>query len=127
MCLAGRLTSPSSETTDGNMSLSLTSSRLPSAARQASKGLARAAPTIAASRRNAPHEQMRSKSTQPAYEGHIPLNTFESAFLAVGSGLMALMNPRRGGALLSCSLRTVVIPCVQIWWLRWRKQRRREG
>lgn len=52
------------------------------------------------SRPNVLREQMRSKSTQPAYEGHIPLNTFESAFLAVGSGLMALMNPRRGGTLM---------------------------
>ena len=33
----------------------------------------------------------------PAYPGHIPLNTFENAFLTVGSALMAFMDPRRGG------------------------------
>ncbi|KAK7031157.1 Ubiquinone biosynthesis protein [Paramarasmius palmivorus] len=32
----------------------------------------------------------------PAYPGHIPLNWFENAFLAVGSGLMALADPKRG-------------------------------
>uniref|UniRef100_A0A0W0FA33 4-hydroxy-3-methoxy-5-polyprenylbenzoate decarboxylase n=1 Tax=Moniliophthora roreri TaxID=221103 RepID=A0A0W0FA33_MONRR len=30
----------------------------------------------------------------PAYPGHIPLNWFENAFLAVGSGIMALMDPK---------------------------------
>ena len=34
----------------------------------------------------------------PAYEGHIPLNWFENAFLAVGSAVMSLVDPRRGGA-----------------------------
>lgn len=34
---------------------------------------------------------------EPAYPGHIPLNWLENAFLAVGSGLMSLANPRRGG------------------------------
>jgi hypothetical protein len=33
----------------------------------------------------------------PAYEGHIPLNWAENAFLAVGSAVMSLMDPRRGG------------------------------
>lgn len=33
----------------------------------------------------------------PAYPGHIPLNTFENAFLTAGSALMAFMDPRRGG------------------------------
>ncbi|KIJ66841.1 hypothetical protein HYDPIDRAFT_108760 [Hydnomerulius pinastri MD-312] len=32
----------------------------------------------------------------PAYPGHIPLSTFENAFLAVGSAVMALVDPRRG-------------------------------
>jgi len=35
-------------------------------------------------------------STAPAYEGHIPLNWFENAFLAAGSAVMALADPRRG-------------------------------
>lgn len=34
---------------------------------------------------------------EPAYHGHWPLNTLENAFMAVGSGLMALKDPRRGG------------------------------
>lgn len=33
----------------------------------------------------------------PAYPGHVSLNTFENAFLTVGSALMAFMDPRRGG------------------------------
>jgi ubiquinone biosynthesis protein COQ4 len=33
----------------------------------------------------------------PAYPGHIPLNTFENAFLTLGSALVALIDPRRGG------------------------------
>lgn len=33
----------------------------------------------------------------PKYEGHVPLNAFERSTLAVGSALMSLMNPRRGG------------------------------
>src|ERR1700761_3886208 len=41
-----------------------------------------------------PH-QLHTKT--PAYPGHIPLNWFENAFLAVGSGLMSLADPRRGG------------------------------
>jgi len=32
----------------------------------------------------------------PAYEGHIPVNWFENAFLAVGSAVMSLVDPRRG-------------------------------
>ncbi|KIO34395.1 hypothetical protein M407DRAFT_240688 [Tulasnella calospora MUT 4182] len=32
---------------------------------------------------------------KPAYPGHWPLNTLENAFMAVGSGLMALKDPRR--------------------------------
>lgn len=37
------------------------------------------------------------KRPEPAYPGHIPLTRLENAFLAVGSGLMSLANPRRGG------------------------------
>ncbi|PFH48382.1 hypothetical protein AMATHDRAFT_150047 [Amanita thiersii Skay4041] len=35
-------------------------------------------------------------NTTPAYDGHIPLNWFENAFLAVGSAVMSLADPRRG-------------------------------
>ncbi|TFK49766.1 Coq4-domain-containing protein [Heliocybe sulcata] len=38
----------------------------------------------------------RTVTTKPAYEGHIPLNVFENAFLAVGSAVMSLADPRRG-------------------------------
>lgn len=31
------------------------------------------------------------------YEGHVPLTTVERGALAVGSAVMSLMNPRRGG------------------------------
>jgi len=42
--------------------------------------------------------QLRRNVSQPAYDGHIPLNWAENAFLAVGSAVMSLMDPRRGGA-----------------------------
>ena len=32
---------------------------------------------------------------QSRYPGHVPLNTFQHAFLAIGSGLAAFINPRR--------------------------------
>ncbi|KAJ6512667.1 ubiquinone biosynthesis protein COQ4, mitochondrial [Mycena sanguinolenta] len=35
-------------------------------------------------------------SKVPAYEGHIPLNWFETGVLAVGSAFMSLADPRRG-------------------------------
>ncbi|KAF8626108.1 hypothetical protein AX17_006604 [Amanita inopinata Kibby_2008] len=35
-------------------------------------------------------------NTTPAYEGHIPLGWFENAFLAVGSAVMSLADPKRG-------------------------------
>lgn len=41
----------------------------------------------------------RSVKTEPAYPGHIPLNWFENAFMAVGSAFMSLADPRRGGKL----------------------------
>jgi ubiquinone biosynthesis protein COQ4 len=41
--------------------------------------------------------QPRRNVSQPAYDGHIPLNWAENAFLAVGSAVMSLMDPRRGG------------------------------
>lgn len=36
----------------------------------------------------------------PKYEGHVPLTTIERGTLAVGSAVMSLLNPRRGGELL---------------------------
>ena len=33
----------------------------------------------------------------PNYEGHVPLNIPERAALAVGSAVMSLLDPRRGG------------------------------
>ena len=44
-----------------------------------------------------------STERQPAYEGHIPLNSFENAFLAVGSGVMSFLDPYRGGTQNSLS------------------------
>ncbi|KAF8170438.1 ubiquinone biosynthesis protein COQ4, mitochondrial [Pholiota molesta] len=38
----------------------------------------------------------RSINTPPAYEGHIPLNWFETALLTVGSAVVSLTDPRRG-------------------------------
>ena len=54
---------------------------------------------------------VRSVHTQPAYEGHIPLTWFENAFLAVGSAIMSLVDPRRGGEKASVLFfRMVLIP-----------------
>lgn len=44
--------------------------------------------------------QARNSSTVPAYEDHIPLNWFENAFLAVGSGIVLLRDPYRAGSSL---------------------------
>lgn len=45
----------------------------------------------------------RNASTKPVYEGHTPLNWFENAFLAVGSGIVLLTNPNRAGTRASLS------------------------
>ena len=37
----------------------------------------------------------------PTYPGHIPLTPFENGFLAVGSALMAFIDPRRGGMFIN--------------------------
>lgn len=37
---------------------------------------------------------------QPAYEGHIPLTLIERVSMAVGSGVGAYLDPRRGGTQL---------------------------
>lgn len=58
-----------------------------------SRNLARLARHI----HNASVNQTRSSSTAPAYEGHIPLQWFEKAVLAVGSAFMSITDPRRGG------------------------------
>ena len=45
------------------------------------------------------HGSFGTRFTKPLYDGHIPLNWFENAFLAVGSAVMSLVDPRRGGML----------------------------
>jgi ubiquinone biosynthesis protein COQ4 len=57
--------------------------------------------SLTAKRACVPHLRLalvahRGKTT-PAYEGHVPLNWAENAFMAVGSALTALADPRRGG------------------------------
>ncbi|CAL1717302.1 unnamed protein product [Somion occarium] len=52
------------------------------------------------SRLSAHYIQTRSVQTQPAYEGHIPLNWFETGLLTIGSAYKALTDPRRGGLVL---------------------------
>ncbi|KAH9990444.1 ubiquinone biosynthesis protein Coq4 [Russula vinacea] len=42
-----------------------------------------------------PRRHTRSVKSKPAYPGHISLNSFENAFLAVGSAFMSLADPRR--------------------------------
>lgn len=37
------------------------------------------------------------RRSSPAYEGHIPLNWAENAFMTIGSALAAFTDPRRGG------------------------------
>lgn len=43
------------------------------------------------------YRHTRHIKTEPAYPGHIPLTSFENAFLAAGSALMSLADPRRAG------------------------------
>ncbi|KAI1796885.1 ubiquinone biosynthesis protein COQ4 mitochondrial [Ganoderma leucocontextum] len=62
---------------------------------RSARSLATLAPINAALRHHTPW-QTRSVNTQPAYEGHVPLNWFEHGFLTLGSAFMALANPRRG-------------------------------
>ena len=38
----------------------------------------------------------------PNYEGHVPLNVLERGFLAAGSAVVSLLNPRRGGRGFDC-------------------------
>lgn len=45
----------------------------------------------------------------PAYPGHIPLSMPEKAFMAVGSGLMALLDPRRAGVHSICAIFTMLL------------------
>jgi len=68
----------------------------------------------------------RSINTTPAYEGHIPLNWFENAFLAVGSAVMSLVDPRRGGA--ECDLQcpeSTLNDCFYRYDRRFRRNNRR--
>src|SRR6266576_6637732 len=51
--------------------------------------------------------------TTNSYDGHIPLNWFENAFLTVGSAMMSLANPRRGGMCFDINLcSTEFIQCL---------------
>lgn len=78
-------------------------------------------PVNAALRHHTPW-QARSASTQPAYEGHVPLNWFEHGFLTLGSAFMALANPRRGGTSLQHVQGMVWghnAKARQIWLLPW--------
>ncbi|KAJ3743867.1 ubiquinone biosynthesis protein COQ4, mitochondrial [Lentinula raphanica] len=49
----------------------------------------------AAAKPNTASMKTRLINTTPAYPGHIPLNSFENAFLAVGSAVMSLLDPYR--------------------------------
>ncbi|KAJ3853601.1 coenzyme Q biosynthesis protein Coq4-domain-containing protein [Lentinula lateritia] len=56
--------------------------------------LSRAIPRFSPAR-SASYLKTRFINTTPAYPGHIPLNSFENAFLAVGSAVMSLLDPYR--------------------------------
>lgn len=64
-----------------------------------------------------------STTSTPAYDGHIPLNWFENAFLAVGSGLVLLRDPYRAGTsslpfpsiLIKLPTNTFSFEIPQIW------------
>lgn len=66
----------------------------------------------------------RGISTKPAYEGHIPLTTFENAFLAVGSAFMSLADPRRGGACCGCDMKATADHPGRYGGCSWRDDRR---
>ena len=48
-------------------------------------------------------------TSKAAYDGHIPLNWFETAFLAVGSAIMSIVDPRRGGEHPKASQREAIL------------------
>src|SRR5258705_871224 len=50
----------------------------------------------------------------PSYPGHVPLNWFENAFLAAGSAVIGLVNPKRGGAYQTCNITHVPLSNRQI-------------
>lgn len=61
------------------------------------KNVGRVGTAIAAAQYARPiWDRLADKST-PNYQGHIPLNTFENAFLAVGSGIIGVSDTKRGG------------------------------
>ena len=62
-------------------------------ARGASRTLKYALPVLAAAKL----AQSRPASTQPNYEGHIPLNWLEHGFMLAGASYQALFHPQRGG------------------------------
>ena len=45
----------------------------------------------------------------PNYEGHIPLTRIERGALAVGSAVMSLLDPSRGGTLLRVPVSEILI------------------
>ena len=59
----------------------------------------------------------------PSYPGHVPLTSIERGALAIGSAVVSLLNPRRGGQsrmtldILCQYHRDDAHPCIQIWWL----------
>ena len=62
-------------------------------ARGASRTLKYALPVLAVAKL----AQSRPASTQPNYEGHIPLNWLEHGFMLAGASYQALFHPQRGG------------------------------
>ncbi|KAJ2917346.1 hypothetical protein MD484_g3084, partial [Candolleomyces efflorescens] len=69
-------------------------------------------------------QQSRFMSSKSNYEGHIPLNRFETALLTLGSAYMALTNPRRGDMVAALG-ETTAGPTVS--WLRDRMLASAEG
>ncbi|EJD07098.1 ubiquinone biosynthesis protein COQ4, mitochondrial [Fomitiporia mediterranea MF3/22] len=57
----------------------------------------------------------RHASARPAYEGHTPLNWFENAFLAVGSGIVLLTDPARADMVAALGETTAgpSLPCLR--------------
>ncbi|TEB34605.1 ubiquinone biosynthesis protein COQ4, mitochondrial [Coprinellus micaceus] len=63
-------------------------------------------------------------SSKPNYDGHIPLNWFETGLLTAGSAYMAITNPRRGDMVAALG-ETTAGPTVS--WLRERMLASAEG
>lgn len=50
----------------------------------------------------------------PVYPGHIPLSPFERTFLAAGSAMMALVDPRRGDMVAACGETTAGFTLINL-------------